>query len=188
MIQISEHQPGWAEEFLSIRNSFTDRLGGLAKRVDHIGSTSVLGLCAKDILDIQVSVAALNVEVINEISACGFVKHPDVNADHVPPGYVGKAEDWSKYFFMQPVGQRRINLHVRKVGNPNQRYAILFRDYLKSHTHVALAYGELKKRLAVSLINDAAYPEVKDPAVDLIYFAAEQWALQTGWSLNVPNA
>jgi hypothetical protein len=34
----------------------------------------------------------------------------------------------------------------------------------------------------------AAYPEVKDLAVDLIYSAAEQWALQTGWSLNVSNA
>ncbi len=185
MIQISEYQPGWRAEFLSIQNLLSDRLGERAKRVDHIGSTSVPGLCAKNILDIQVSVASLDAEVIREITACDFVKHPDVTSDHVPPGYVGKAEDWSKYFFMQPAGQRRINLHVRKVGSPNQRYAILFRDYLIAHSHVALAYGQLKKRLAVSLVNDAAYPEVKDPAVDLIYFSAEQWALQTGWSLNV---
>ncbi len=137
MIQISEYQPGWRAEFLSIHNYLTDRLGGLAKRVDHIGSTSVPDLCAKDILDIQVSVASLDTEVIREITACGFVQHSDVNADHVPPGYIDKAEE--------------------------------------------------KKRLAVSLVNDAAYPEVKDPAVDLIYFSAEQWALQTGWSLYVSN-
>lgn len=119
MIHISEYQPGWGQEFLTIRSSLANQLGSLAKRIDHIGSTSVPDLCAKNILDIQVSVASLDAEVVSGINACGFVKHPDVNADHIPPGYVGDAENWSKFFFMQPVGQRGINLHVRKVGSPN---------------------------------------------------------------------
>jgi GrpB-like predicted nucleotidyltransferase (UPF0157 family) len=116
------------------------------------------------------------------------VKHPDVNADHVPPGYLGASKDWAKHFFMQPPGQRRMNVHVRKLGNPNQRYALLFRDYLVAHRDMALAYGELKKRLARSLIKDSDYPEVKDPAVDLIYLAAQQWASNTGWSAKASDA
>ena len=48
-------------------------LGGLALRIDHIGSTSVPGLPAKDIIDIQVTVAALDKAVVERISGMGFV-------------------------------------------------------------------------------------------------------------------
>jgi GrpB-like predicted nucleotidyltransferase (UPF0157 family) len=188
MILISDYQPAWRAEFLGVRELLSTHLGSLALRIDHIGSTSVPDLCAKDILDIQVSVAMLGAEIIGALSALGFVKHPDVNADHVPPGYLGAGEDWTKHFFMQPPGQRRMNVHVRRLGNPNQRYALLFRDYLVAHRDMAQAYGELKKRLARSLINDSDYPEVKDPAVDLIYFAAQQWASNTGWNAKASDA
>lgn len=187
MIHIKEYQQAWRDEFLGVRERLCSHLGALALRIDHIGSTSVPDLCAKDILDIQVSVATLGPEIIGALSAIGFVKHPDVNADHVPPDYAGAKEGWAKHFFMQPAGQRRMNVHVRKFGNPNQRYAILFRDYLVAHKPVASAYGELKKRLARSLLKDSDYPEVKDPAVDLIYFAAEQWALCTAWSAKASD-
>lgn len=187
MIHIIDYQPAWQSEFLGVGALLRRHLGALAVRIDHIGSTSVPDLCAKDILDIQVSVARLEPEIVSALSRGGFVKHPDVCADHVPPGYREGKEGWAKYFFMQPKGQRRINVHVRQIGNPNQRYAILFRDYLIAHHDMATAYGELKRRLAVTLINDSAYPEVKDPAVDLIYFAAEQWASHIGWRAKISD-
>jgi GrpB-like predicted nucleotidyltransferase (UPF0157 family) len=182
LINIVEYQPTWPDEFREVSDRLQNCLGSLASRIDHIGSTSIPGLSAKDILDIQVSVPQFCPEVIAALNEIGFVKHPDVSSDHVPPGYLGSAGDWSKYFFMQPGGQRRINVHVRKLGNPNQRYAILFRDYLRANKQVSMAYGELKKRLALSLINDSDYPQVKDPAVDIIYFAAEAWASHNGWN------
>lgn len=43
------------------------------------------------------------------------------------------------------------------------------------------AYAELKRRLAANLADPRTYPDVKDPAVDLIYLAAEEWAAATGW-------
>jgi len=58
---------------------------------------------------------------------------------------------------------------------------LLFRDYLVAHPPAAAAYGQLKQRLAASLRNEDDYADVKDPAVDLIYFAAEVWASQTRW-------
>ncbi len=188
MIHIIDYQQTWPSEFHSVGAMLRRHLGALAVRIDHIGSTSVPNLCAKDILDIQVSVERLGPEIVSAMSTGDYFKHPDVKADHVPPGYGDSREDWSKYFFMQAKGQRRINVHVRQLGNPNQRYAILFRDYLIAHDDVATAYGELKKRLAVSLIDDSAYPNVKDPAVDLIYFAAEQWASQIGWRARTSDA
>jgi GrpB-like predicted nucleotidyltransferase (UPF0157 family) len=80
--------------------------------------------------------------------------------------------------------QRRVNVHVRLAGKPNQRYALLVRDFLRANPAVAAAYAELESRLAAALANPADYPEVKDPAVDLIYFAAEAWAVSSGWLLD----
>jgi GrpB-like predicted nucleotidyltransferase (UPF0157 family) len=50
----------WASEFGSVGARLRNELGALALRIDHIGSTAVPGLAAKDILDIQVTVAALD--------------------------------------------------------------------------------------------------------------------------------
>jgi len=58
---------------------------------------------------------------------------------------------------------------------------LLFRDYLRAHPATAAAYAELKRRLAAGLADPASYPDVKDPAVDLIYLAAEEWAAAAGW-------
>jgi GrpB-like predicted nucleotidyltransferase (UPF0157 family) len=73
--------------------------------------------------------------------------------------------------------RRRVNAHVRVAGWPNQRYALLFRDYLRAHRGAAAAYVSLKRGLAGRLGGDlAAYTELKDPACDLIVAAAEDWA------------
>jgi GrpB-like predicted nucleotidyltransferase (UPF0157 family) len=77
--------------------------------------------------------------------------------------------------------QRPTNTHVRIAGRANQRYPLLFRDFLRAHPSYAKSYGELKKRLAANLANSRTYPDVKDPAVDLIYHAAENWATRICW-------
>src|SRR4051794_4003824 len=51
---------GWPAEFAEIATALRSALGGLALRIDHIGSTAVPGLAAKDVVDIQVTVAALD--------------------------------------------------------------------------------------------------------------------------------
>ena len=181
MIEIVPYRSSWRLEFRELGSGLRSGLGDVALRIDHIGSTAVPGLCAKDIIDIQITVALLGTAERSLLSSLGYVKHPEIAGDHVPPEYDGPEADWAKFFFMQPAGQRRLNVHVRQAGKPNQRYALLFRDYLSSHSPVASAYGELKRRLAVSLVRDEDYPDIKDPAVDLIYFAAEQWASTSCW-------
>ena len=69
----------------------------------------------------------------------------------------------------------------------NQRYPLLFRDYLRAHPRTAAAYAELKRRLAAHLADPQTYPVVKDPAVDLIYFAAEDWAAAVAWQPGPPD-
>jgi len=178
---IIPYQASWPGEFQTLAAELRRALGPLALRIDHIGSTAVPGLAAKDIIDIQVTVAALDEAVKNALRSLGYTQHEGVVRDHVPPGYSGPESDWEKWYFRPPEGQRPTHLHVRRAGAPNQRYPLLFRDYLRAHPKTAQAYAELKRRLAASLADPYTYPDVKDPAVDLIYLAAEEWVTRTNW-------
>ena len=84
-------------------------------------------------------------------------------------------------FFRAPDRARRANVHLRIVGRGNQRYALLFRDYLLAYPSTAAAYGELERRLASVAPDVDAYSDLRDPACDLIYLAAEEWAADTDW-------
>lgn len=186
-VEIIPYQPRWPDEFRIIAAGLRQALGGLALRIDHIGSTSVPGLAAKDVIDVQITAAALDGQIVSAMGALGYQRPEGVWRDHRPPNVAGPDSDWAKFYFRPPPGQRRTNTHVRQQGRANQRYALLFRDYLRAHPAVARAYAELKQQLAAHLADPDMYPEVKDPAVDLIYFAAEDWAAITGWQPGPPD-
>lgn len=181
MIQIISYQNSWPQDFQQIADVLRMGLGSLALRIDHIGSTAVPGLAAKNVIDIQISAAALDDQIISGMLELGYIQPKGIWCDHRPPNWIGPDSDWEKLFFNPPTGQRRTNTHVRVLGRPNQRYPLLFRDYLRAHPNSAGAYAELKRGLVEFLSDPKMYPEVKDPAVDLIYFAAEDWASTTGW-------
>ena len=184
MITITPYQTTWPAEFLRIGGVLRQALGDLALRIDHIGSTAVPGLAAKDRIDIQVTVARLEPVIEQSLNRIGYTRSK-VRTDHAPFGQDSQAGDWVKWFFRPPAAQRPTNLHVRLAGRVNQRYPLLFRDYLRAHPATAAAYAELKRRLAQHLADPRqTYPDVKDPAVDLIYFAAEAWAAATGWAIG----
>jgi GrpB-like predicted nucleotidyltransferase (UPF0157 family) len=188
MVEIIPYQSNWPEEFREIATRLRRGLGGLVLRIDHIGSTSVPGLAAKDVIDIQITVASLNQELLQAMSALGYTKDAGLQRDHPPAGWNGDQIEWEKWYFDAPPGQRRTHTHVRVAGRANQRYALLFRDYLRWHPATAESYAELKRRLAQNLADPQTYPEVKDPAVDLIYLSAEDWAFTTGWQPGSSDA
>jgi GrpB-like predicted nucleotidyltransferase (UPF0157 family) len=188
MVEIIPYQKTWPQEFQIIAVKLRKALGPLALRIDHIGSTSVPGLAAKDVIDIQITVLQLDDPVIQSMIAAGYQLSEQIGNDHIPPEFKGSTLEWQKLFFNPPAGQRRTNTHMRVSGRANQRYPILFRDYLRTHPATAKAYAELKKRLADHLAESETYPFVKDPAVDLIYFAAEDWAALNGWQMGPSDA
>ncbi len=181
MVEIIPYKNSWPADFCEIALTLRGGLDELALRIDHIGSTAVPGLAAKDIIDIQITVAALDHVLISAMSAIGYTLPEDVWRDHRPAGVEGPEIEWEKWVFRPPPGQRRTHIHVRVQGRANQRYPLLFRDYLRAHPAMAEAYAELKRRLAQHLADPRMYPEVKDPAVDLIYLAAEEWAAAVHW-------
>jgi len=188
LVEIFPYQTRWPAEFQVIAAGLRRALGDLALRIDHIGSTSVSGLPAKDVIDIQITVAALDQAILAALEGAGYVRSVRNAGDHRPAHATGPETDWQKWFFYPPPGQRRTHTHVRVQGRANQRYPLLFRDYLRAHPRTAAAYGELKRRLAAGLADPDTYPDVKDPAVDLIYFAAEDWALAQSWSPGPSDA
>ena len=113
----------------------------MALRIDHIGSTSVPGLPAKDIIDVQVSVSQLDAALDAAFLSIGYTVFPGITSDHQPPDFVGPDSEWVKRYFRPPAGQRPTHMHVRILGRANQRYALLFRDYLRSHPAVAAGYA-----------------------------------------------
>lgn len=181
MIIISEYQPGWPDEFRAIRSDLAGALGPLALRIDHVGSTAVPGLAAKDVIDVQVTVAELSDTISDRLAEAGFRAKPH-RSDHVPAGEDPDPALWQKLLLNERPGERRANIHIRKAGNPNQRYALLFRDYLRAHPNSAATIALIKQQLAHYHADDVdAYYNIKDPVYDLIWDAAQAWAEQSDW-------
>jgi GrpB-like predicted nucleotidyltransferase (UPF0157 family) len=188
MIQIIPYQTSWPIEFIEIALVLRETLGELAERIDHIGSTAIPGLGAKDIIDVQITVASFSDVLRKSIEAAGYSFEATISRDHRPVGDSTSDSEWKKWFFRAPRGQRAINTHVRIAGLANQRFALLCRDYLRSHPDSAAAYGQLKMSLAQEIADKSRYPIVKDAAVDLIYHAANEWAIATNWCTGPSDA
>ncbi len=177
---ISDYDATWPDRFRQVAASLRTRVKGDALRIDHIGSTSVPGLVAKDVIDIQITVRQLDVaDAWPDVLLPGLVRHVGDLADHIPAGATRDPADWDKRSW----SNSDLHVHVRADGRPNQRYALLFRDYLRADPIAAVSYGAVKQALATVAPDDwDTYYEVKDPACDLILAGAEQWAVCVGWS------
>ena len=174
MITILPYNPTWRGEFAGIGKTIRQALGGLSVRIDHIGSTAVPGLAAKDVIDVQITVRSLDPAVEEALRRAGYERLAHITQDHVPPGGVPDPAEWTKWMFNPPVSARATNVHVRVEGRANQRYPLLFRDYLRAHLAMAEAYALVKQGLIAHRFDDAeAYYAVKDPVCDLVMGGAE---------------
>jgi GrpB-like predicted nucleotidyltransferase (UPF0157 family) len=126
MIIIRDYDPQWKADFEIIRATLQDVLGTRAVRIDHIGSTSVSGLGAKDVIDVQVMVQELSPKIVQKLVNARYEHISRITSDHIPLGENRNPTLWEKLIFNQPQGQRRANIHVRVDGNPNQRYQCCF--------------------------------------------------------------
>ena len=182
LVMIREADERWPDEFVRIERDLRAALGEDAQRIDHIGSTSVPGLPSKDVIDVQVTVEDETVldRVASTLEQRGWRRCSPVD-DHVVPGLPTDPLEWQKALFNEPEGRRRANVHVRMAGRANQRYALIFRDYLRTHPAAAAAYAEVKRGLAALAPGGDAYADAKDPVCDLVYRAAEAWAANGGW-------
>jgi len=140
-IEIVPYDPGWPAAFEAEAVRLRAALGALALRIDHNGSTSVPGLGAKPIIDIQVSVAALQPLSAYRIplEAIGYVHLPHPDDAFCP-------------FFHRPMEWPHTHhVHFVERGGPEERRTLAFRDYLREHPGTAHDYEQLKRALATQL-------------------------------------
>ncbi len=166
-LEIVPHDPAWAAAFRVEAERIRAALGAVALRVDHHGSTAVPGLAAKPIIDIQVSVAALQPMDVyrGPLESIGYV--------HVP-----HADDAFCPFFHRPHGWPHTHhIHVVRRGDAEERRTLAFRDYLRAHPDAAREYEGLKRRLAPQFAapdpaERQAYADAKSEIVERMVAAA----------------
>ena len=183
MISIVPYKTSWPAEFKTLGENLRRHVGDLALRIDHIGSTSVPGLAAKNVIDIQITVRELTPTVENALNKAGYQRIARITRDHLPPGKPDNPQDWLKWVFNPSPDLRPVNVHIRLPGRANQQYALLFRDYLRAFPAIAQTYAQVKTALVKYHPEDDmdAYYDIKDPVCDIITGGAEIWAASTGW-------
>jgi GrpB-like predicted nucleotidyltransferase (UPF0157 family) len=176
----------WPRRAAVLITALRERLGAGAERVEHIGSTAIPGMDAKDVLDVQISVADLEIAAqafARPLAALGF-QPTTYDQDHIPAGSDDDQSQWTKRLWVRREHQDGdVNLHVRLTGSPGERLALLFRDWFRAHPEAVPAYASFKRSLAEITPDTGVYSDVKDPVVDLVITVAEAWASSTGWRL-----
>ena len=140
MIDIVPYDPRWPREFEAERDRIERALGSIALRIEHHGSTSVPGLAAKPIIDVQVSVARLDPidAYARPLADLGYVHVAHADDERCP------------FFHRPPAWPHTHHIHVVAAGGDEERRTLAFRDYLRAHPAAAREYEWLKRDLAAA--------------------------------------
>lgn len=178
-VGLAPADPTWPDQAARIRARLATHCGHRAVRVDHIGSTAITGMDARDIIDIQVTVAAIRNadELAADLLRAGYPRVDSITAD---PRYDGSDGLLDKRFHASADPGRPTHVHIRVDGDPNQRFALLFVDWLQANAGVRADYLEVKRR-------SGAEPGGADSAavgcwLREAYPRAWAWAEDTDWS------
>lgn len=157
-VLIVEYDPGWPEAFMRLREHALGILDGLVVAVEHVGSTSVPGLPAKPIIDIDAVLApeADMKEAIGRLATAGYA----------PLGDLGIA---GREAFLAPAALPPHHLYLCRAGGRELSRHLLFREYLRGHPATSKEYAHLKRALAARYGEDRdAYTEAKSPFIERV--------------------
>jgi GrpB-like predicted nucleotidyltransferase (UPF0157 family) len=173
-IEVVSYDSQWPSQFEAEAERIRAALGATALRIDHNGSTSIPGMRAKPVIDIQVSVATLQPLAAfgDALATLGYhhVPHPD---DAFCP------------FFHRPANWPHTHhIHVVEHGGLEERRTLAFRDYLREHGTAAREYERIKMDLAKRLVGAdhetrEAYARAKSEFIERIVARA----VESGYGL-----
>jgi dephospho-CoA kinase len=170
---LSGPDPTWPAQAARLLHRIAVAAGDRALGLEHVGSTAVPGLPAKDVIDIQLLVESLDVaeSLGPSLLAAGFARMPGEWWDEEPSGHAAKRLHCS----CDPA--RRVNLHVRPPGWTAD-HQVLFRDWLRAHDDERDAYAAVKR--AAEGLTTEAYTDTKGPWIRAAYERADAWAERVG--------
>jgi GrpB-like predicted nucleotidyltransferase (UPF0157 family) len=153
LVELVDHDPSWAELFEQERDRLLPVFDGSVVAVEHIGSTSVPGLCAKPIVDIAVGLGELELtdEQIAGMEELGYE-------------YLGENGLPGRLFFRKG-NPRTHNVHVVEHGGDHWERQLVFRDALRTDAEERRRYDAFKRRLAAEGHPLEVYAELKTPFI-----------------------
>jgi len=179
---VADPDPTWAATGDRLARRVERAVGDAALRVDHIGPTSVPGLVARDVIDLQLVVADLAVAdaVADRLGAAGFPRREGGWADTPKPGEPPSGGDTLLHGSADP--GRAVHLHVRGAGSPSSRYAVMLRDWLRAEAGERDAYAGLQAGFPQEDPRLRADAEAREPCfTDVSWPRMQAWAVRTGW-------
>jgi GrpB-like predicted nucleotidyltransferase (UPF0157 family) len=159
-VVVEEYNPAWKNEFERIKiELLASGLAGKINSIEHIGSTSVEGLSAKPIIDIDIVIDQNLDEVMGILETLGYQYEGDL-------GITGRYA----FKYVNKPHLMKHHLYVCNKDNEELRRHILFRDYLRLHKEDRDLYGNIKKEMAIKYPEDInSYIEGKQPIILEIY-------------------
>ncbi|OBA74726.1 dephospho-CoA kinase [Mycobacterium sp. 1554424.7] len=173
--------PSWPEQARRIVNRLQTACGHRALRIDHIGSTALPALDAKDVIDIQITVESLAVadELAKPLLSAGY---PRIEAITEDVAHTDDTALWHKRIHASADPGRPTNVHIRVNGWPNQQFALLFVAWLRADVGAPADYLAVKLKAEQAAGGDISrYVAAKEPWFADAYRRAWQWADSTGW-------
>ncbi len=158
-VVLEEYDPAWENEFHKIEGELFSVLAGMVLSIEHVGSTSVKGLAAKPVIDIDVVIDDTFDEVKLLLECMGYHHEGDLGIlDRDAFKYEGKPHVMMHH------------LYVCKRDTEELLRHIIFRNYLLEHPDVRDRYGAVKKKLGLRYADDRdSYIARKGPVIDEIY-------------------
>jgi len=141
---IVDYDIRWPDIYEEEKQRIIDVAGYRILGIEHIGSTAVVGLDAKPIIDLMVGVKGASdadefLPLLRQIGYQQVIRQRGDSEWYYCLGKVIVAEE------EQP---RNFHLHLMKFGSETWKRHILFRDFLRNHPEVAKKYDKLKRTLA----------------------------------------
>jgi len=180
---VVDADPEWGRAAERLIARLQTHVGSQAIRIDHIGSTSVPGLAAKDVIDVQIVVESIAVaeSIADRLPPAGLVLRRGLRWDRV-----AGVEGAPKLFARNADPGRAANVHLRPVISPWWRDALLIREWLRAHPEEAASYEAHKRAIAATGVDTDAYAEAKTPWLIPALQRAGRWA--SSQTLEVPGS
>lgn len=155
------YNPKWKTDFETIKRELASAIGGLAVSIEHVGSTSVEGLSAKPVIDIDVVISDGSSfdRVAGRLKTIGYFHAGDQGIkDREVFKYTGKPHLQKHHLYVCPQNSRELLRHIT------------FRDFLRKNPDAVKRYSEVKERAARLFPNDIEkYMAYKSPCIEELY-------------------
>jgi GrpB-like predicted nucleotidyltransferase (UPF0157 family) len=138
-VEVVPHNPRWRDAFEAEAKHVAAALGENVVAVHHIGSTAILNIYAKPVVDLLVEVRDI-AEVDGQSSAMESLGYEAMGEYGIPGRRYFRKDNRE--------GIRTHHIHAFEAGSAEVERHLAFRDYMIAHPGDAQRYSELKRRLA----------------------------------------